>query len=1187
MQLMKSPKILSWLLLLTCLLGVQRIAAQEFTGRVLDPTGAAVPNAAIVVHNILTNEEIATQTNNSGVYTVPYLKSGEYRVSASAPGFESLIKDNITLEVGKTGVVNFTLKVGAASASVTVEANVALDLGKADRGEVVENARVTELPLNGRDPQMLAVLNAGVVWGNSQSYSQYQRPFDSTQTSMMINGGGAGNNVLLLDGVSNDAGNGNGVTGYVPPVDAVQEFKIITNPYDAQFGRGQGGVQDITLKSGTNQLHGDVYEFARRSWLDSDTWLNDNINSKTPGKATKGQHKLDQYGFELDGPVVLPKLYNGRDKTFFLLQFENWDEKVPNTLVTSVPDPNWIKGDFSNLTYWTGRAYAPITLYDPTSLHYDSASKSYVRNAFTSNNLKNRINSVSQKLLSYYPAPNLTPASGSNPFESNYTAYNPTTDTYRNALAKLDRNFGEKDRLSLRYGYWERWETRSDNGMPGEATSGAEPFGQHGHTFTTDWVHTFSPSLILDFRGSVIVRGNFWHNGPQDFNLASNLGWSGSNMGNHMPYMKPGDNFAYLGNQGANDDVENSLNLLPSVTWIKGNHTFHFGADIRDMQKAIKSSQYGPSFSIDRQWTQQQYNVSDSASGNSIASMLLGYATSGSNSYISQAYWTRHYFAPFIQDDWKVSRRLTVNLGIRYDINMPTTERHNRVDYAFDTTSTNPVDSLINHSLIPNGSALKGQVTFAGVNGNPRSYYATDWKNIQPRVGFAYAARENLVIRGGFGEMFRNPVPGGNTMGWSSTTAFTATQDNGMSPSSTLTNPFPDGIVAPTGSSTGGYTDLGQGPWFINPNYKTPGIWQYSFGIQQQFLKADTLEISYAGSHAFHQDSSDNINHWSSTYQAKCNIEMGGSYHVCDDPTNYATNPFKGISYFSGSDYYTAPTIRYGNLTRAFPQFGDVTEWQLNDNRTTYNSLQVTGIHRQGKDLTLHGTWTWSKMMDTGGYADTVYRIKSHTIDGNDYTHRITISGVYHFPVGRGRALLGNTNRLVDYALGGWELGSLYVYQTGSPWGMPSALEYKHNAYVKRRTEKTEYIRGVAGCVANTDLTTGALSAYNNNWTASNTCSQSDFVVRPSYGATENVVYTGIRLPSYHQFDSNLAKNFPVKNDLKLQLRFEAFNVLNHPLWQKGYESSASDAYFGTIKKASWGQSNLPRQVQLALKLMW
>ena len=972
---------------------------QEFTGRVSDQSGAAVTKAAITVHNLLTNEEITTKTNQSGVYTVPYLKPGEYSVKAAAAGFTTVLKDKITLEVGKTGVVDFMLNVGSVSTTVTVEANVDLDLGKADRGEVVENARVTELPLNGRDPEMLMFLNAGVTWTGSL---QWQRPFDSTQTNTSVNGGGNGNNVLEIDGVSNDSGSGNGVVGYVPPVDAVQEFKIITNPYDAQYGRGQGGVEDITLKAGTNRLHGDVYEFARRSWLDADTWQNDWVNAQNPHTTPKGQHKLDQYGFELDGPVVVPHFYNGRDKSFFVLQFENWDEKVPNTMVTSVPDPKWLTGDFSNLEYWTGSTYAPITLYDPLTLHDDGAGN-LVRDPFPGNILpQDRMNAVAKTLLSYYPKPNLTPPSGTNPFSNNYATQNNTTDTYRNALVKWDQNFSDRDRFSLRFGYWERWEVRSDNGLPGMAKSGAEPFGQHGPTFTTDWVHTFSPSMIFDLRGSVIVRYNGWNNGPQNFPMSS-LGWS-DQLGTHMPYMKLSE-FAYPGNQGANVDVENSAALLPSLTWIKGNHTFHFGADLRDLQKAIKSTEDGPVFWIDRQWTQSNYIgwrwTQDS--GNSIASTLLGYASWGQTSTIAQQYWTRRYFAPFIQDDWKLTRKLTLNLGVRWDVNTPIYERHNRVDYAFDTNAVNPVDSLVDHSLLPSGGPIKGAVTFAGVNGNPRSYYAQNWNNVQPRVGFAYALTNRTVVRGGFGEMFKNPIPGGNTLGWSSSTDFNVSYDGGKTPADTLTTPFPNGVNQPAGASAGAFTSLGQGPWFINPHYKTPGIFQFSFGIQREFLKNDTLEVSYVGSRGFHQDSQDNINHWDARYVATCNIEMGGNHHTCDDSKGYVPNPFKGISAFSGSGYYNGSTIQYGNMTRPYVAYGDLTEYQLNGGRSWYDSLQVTGVHRQGKDLTLHGTWTWSKLMGYGGFADQTYRIKARWIDGNDYTHRVTLSGVYNLPFGGAR----------------------------------------------------------------------------------------------------------------------------------------------------------------------------------------
>lgn len=1161
------------------------LQAQEFTGSVTDSSGAAVRKAQITIHNQNTGVDITTVTTNSGDYTAPYLRPGMYTLTAQATGFATSVKTDLLLETGKTAAVSFVLTVGKVTQSVTVEGDVDLDLGKADRGEVVENERVTELPLNGRDPGMLALLNAGVVWGNSQNYSQYQRPFDSTATSLMINGGGSGNNELLLDGVSNDSGNGNGVTGYVAPVDAVQEFKIVTNPYDSQYGRAQGGVIDMTLKSGTNQLHGDVYEFARRSWLDADTWQNDYLNAQSPHSATKGQHKLDQMGAELDGPVVLPKLYNGRDKSFFLLQYENWDEKVPNTLVTSVPDPAWINGDFSNLTWWDGSKYAPITIYDPSTLHDDGTGK-LVRNPFTGNQITN-INAVGKKLLSYYPKPNLTPASGTNPFANNYTVPNPTTDTYRNVLGKLDENLSSRDRFSLRYGYWERWEVRSDNGMPGEAKSGAEPFGQHGSTFTTDWVHTFTPTLMFDLRGTVSARYNGWHNGPADLSPNS-LGWSGTGLGNHMPLMRINE-YANLGNGGANIDIENMAALLPSVTWVKGNQTLHIGLDARDLQKAIKSSTSGPAIYVDRLWTQANYLQWDQASGNSVASILLGYADNSGNSGNSinpEAYWTQHYFAPFIQDDWKVTRRLTLNLGLRYDWNGPQSERHNRVDYAFNTTMVNQVDSQVDHSLIPGGGAVKGGMTFAGVNGAPTSYYAAVKSNIQPRAGFAYAVDDKTVIRGGAGKMFRNPVPGGNQQGWSSYTSFDASEDGNKTPKDTMTNPFPY-VIQPTGSSLGSLTGLGGGPWFINPKYKTPGIWQFSLGAERELRKGDTVELSYVGSRASNQDSSDNINHWDPTYQAKCNIEMGGSHHVCDDSsTGYQGNPFQNVAAFQGSSYYTASTIQYGNLTRPYTAFGDIWEYQLNDGKSWYNSLQLTGMHKWKDNLTLHGTWTWSKLMGSGGYADTVYRIKSRWIDGNDMTHRVTISGVYQLPVGRGRSLLGQTNRAVDAVVGGWELGSLYVYQTGTPWGVPSGLEYAHNAHINRSIDKgTGYVRGVAACVDNTDNETGLHTPYTNNYTG--TCSQADFVVRPSYATTQNVTSTGIRIPNLQQFDTNLSKNFALVERLKMQLRLEAFNALNHPLWQEGYEGSAGDPNFGTIERGAWGQSNLPRQVQVALKLMW
>ncbi|HVW76641.1 MAG TPA: TonB-dependent receptor [Alloacidobacterium sp.] len=1187
---------------LSLLLSAGFALGQEFTGVVTDNSGAVIPKATITVRNQLTNIAVQAVTTSSGNYTVPYLKPGIYSVTAETTGFQKEVKTDITLEVGKTATINFALKPGSVSETVVVKTDGALlDAGKADRGEVVENTRVTELPLNGRDPNMLSILNAGAIWTGS---IQWQRPFDDTQENLSINGGGSGNNELMLDGTSNEAASTNNTSNskiaYVPPVDSVQEFKIITNPYDAQYGRASGGVVDMTLKSGTNKLHGDVYEFARRTFLDANTWQNNWLLAQTGNKQeyARAQHKLDQYGAELDGPVYLPKIYNGRDRSFFLLQYENWNEAVPNSLVTSVPDPNWINGDFSNLTWWDGTKYAPITLYDPLTLHRD-AQGNYVRDPFPGNKIPTgRIDPIAQKIMSFYPAPNTTPASGTNPFANNYATPNPTTDRYRNVIGKWDQKITDADHFNLRYGYWERVEIRNTNGMPGVIAQGQLPHGERSHTFATDWIHTFSPNLILDFRGIVAVRADYSFGGPAGFDPTT-LGWPSSlveQMGpagrSEFPEIQPSE-FAEIGNNGSSQTVSNSLNLFPSLTWVRGKHSLHFGLDLRFLQTAADMVGGGPYFWVDRQWTQSNYVGSQwtNDSGNSFASLLLGTPTSGNVTINSENFWSQHYWAPFFQDDWKVTRRLTLNLGIRYDLNGPPRERHNRGNYAFDTTSVNPVDSQVNHGLMPGNSQVIGGVTFLGVNGSPRALYSLVTTNIQPRVGFAYSLDDNTVIRGGFGEMFRNPSPGANNLGFSSTTQFNASLDGGKTPYATLSNPYTS-IVQPAGASLGLLTGLGQGYWDINPRYKTPSYWTYSFGVERRFLQHDTVDLSYVGSRSYNTDTSDNINHESAAYASKCNLDMGGLPSICDN--DYPGNPFQNVAAFQGSSYYSSSTLQGGNFTRPFPAFGDITRYQLNSGRSWFNSLQLTAVHKWSNSLTLHGTWTWSKTMDAGGWTDETYRVPSRHLDGNDRTHRITISGVYMLPVGRGRTFLGNSNRIVDGVLGGWELGSLYVYETGWPWGNTSWVvpnnpneNYIHSAWVPRRIESTGYIRGVAACVQQWQLVNGKWTMVQLPFNYNGNCQQASFSVVPEWGENQNTVSTGIRVPSDHQFDANLSKNFSITESMKLQFRLEAFNVLNHPLWQENYENSAQDTNFGTIEKGPWGQSNLPRQMQLALKLMW
>ncbi len=1199
----KMPRYKYWLLFCCFFVSMQLVAqqVQKFTGRVTDSMGAVLSHATVVAHNLDTGVDVSTKTTNTGDYTIPYVIPGHYSVSVHVPGFETAVHSGIVLQIDQASTVNFVMKVGSASETVTVNADTLLDVAKADNGEVVENTRVTELPINGRDPGMLAILSAGALWTNSLLY---QAPFQDTAEYLSVNGGGTGNVALMMDGVANTASpinnNGGSRISYTPPVDSVQEFKIVTNPYDAQYGLMAGAVEDVTLKTGTNKLHGDTYEYARRTWLDANTWQNDwFIKTATAGTDLSSyktpQNKWDQYGVELNGPVRIPKFYDGRNKSFFAVGFENFHQTQPNTIVDSVPSTNWKNGDFSDLVYWDGSSYSPIVLYDPQSIQ-QNASGSWVRQPFEGNIIpSSRINTVSQNVLKLFPAPNTTPAAGSNPFASNYVKTGKDEIHYRNLLAKWDQEWSANDRFSLSYGYWNRVEVRDGNGLSSGAAQGWYPYGERSHTFTLNETHTFTPTLLLDFRANVGVRADFAYYSP-NFDPTTLFGWTsaqaqamGPAAATTFPYLNFSE-FTTMGTTSNGQNVKNSLSMFPTVTWIKGTHTIHAGIDLRFWQISYDVIGGGNSFYIDRSWTQKNCSSCGSweqQDGNSIASFLLGNPTSGSDTINVKTFWSAHYYAPFIQDDWKATRKLTLNLGVRWDWLPAEVERHNQADYAFNTTDVNPISNQVS---VPGFSQLLGGPTFLGVNGNPRGPYATTKLNIQLRVGIAYALNDKTVLRAGFGESKRSPQNSPNSAGYSSSTTYVASDPDypdGVRPnlSNQINNPYAS-IVQPAGNSQGMETQLGQGPWFMNPHYKIPSFWNYSAGFERQLSSHDVINISYVGTRLYNGDSSDNINRESaSAIEAQnCNPDKGGTWENCN---NYnVSNPFQGISAFEGSSYYSASTINGLNYSRPMPEWGDVTEYQLNDYRTWYNSLQVVATHKLNDGLVLHGTWAWSKMMDAGGWQDQTYRVRYRAIDDSDRAHRITVSGVYQLPVGRGHSVLPNLNRIMDSAIGGWQLGGLYVFQTGAP--LKVTMYSIHNGYSKPHIQKNNgYIRLLNSCVKQWEENSGVYTMTNLKYDSDSTCSQgADFESIESYMPSVNPVYQG-RLLRSQQFDFNLSKNFLLAYGLRMQVRMEAFNALNHPLWTQGPDTTPNDSSFGTITRGPSGQSNQPRQMQLSAKITW
>ncbi len=1237
-----------WLLgnvLLFLIAGLCPVAAfgqnASFTGHIKDQSGAAIVKAQITVRNEDTGVEQTTATTDAGDYTVPYLNPGRYSVSAAATGFKTESKIDIDLQTSQVAVIDFTLQVGSVTQSITVNNNQALlDRGKADRGEVVENTRVTELPLNGRNPVMLDRLNSSVIWNGNLIW---QRPFDGqVWTNLDINGSGNYNTEIMLDGQPDqtprpqNGGHTNG--GYVAPDDAVQDFKIVTNPYDAQYGQTRGGAIDMNLKSGTNQIHGDVYEYLRRTWLDADWWVNDADKILYPQNVASGlyhtpQHKLDQYGAELDGPLVLPKVFNGRNRLFFVAQVENWNEVEPAFTQTSVPCTastcgDWAGGDFSNLTY-NG---APVTIYNPYSTYNctESGKPQICRTPFPNNQIPSgMINQTALAYLKYYPAPNQAGTSGT-PWQLNYYAQEPTVDKYRNALIKLDWSPTDKDKYSLRYGYWERYETDDSNGIAsGYGFYGEAPLGDRTHTFATQWVHTFRSNLLLNFMADVDVKAEIAGVAPTGFNPTS-IGWPSSLVSqlgafSMLPGITPqntsGINFTGLGDTGAGNGLTttDALNLFPSVTWIKGKHTIHAGLDWRFGQYAIVlNASTEANFTFNDTWTQNcwscaagnDYGGSDNnLEGNPIASMLLGLANSGTDGFGATAFYSNKYYAPYVQDDWKVTPKLTLNLGLRYDLQPYYVERHNRADYAFNTTTPNPVDATLPFTTLATGAPVHdlGGVTFLGVNGNPRRVYSTNLTEIQPRIGFAYSVRNDLVVRGGFGEVFQQTDAFPALAGFSSTTSYVNSPNGGLTPTNwnastgccfggNFNDPFPS-ITQPTGSSLGLLTSLGTGPSYLNPNFQIPNVWQFSFGIEEQFTRNDILELSYVGNRAPNNETSQNIDHWAASALAQCNVQMGGRHEVCDntysqDPTaiyGYVPNPYYHIAAFAGSTPYSQTTRQALNWTQALGgAFGGVTEYQWNGARSWYNSLQLTVQHRWNHGLTAHGTWTWSKLMDAGGWADNNYLIPLRTLDSLDRTQNATISMVWDLPVGRGRTFFSGMNRVTDAVLGGWELASMPIFQSGAPMGIGGgSWDYVHSAKIKPFWTANHNLQWYAPCYWNTNAETGAITESQEAINFG--CSQPDFIQIPSYGAApdNNVNYASLRQAWNILDDSNLSKNFNVWENLKMQFRLETFNTFNHPLFSGGTYNGINQ-YAGQIGATTGGgQSNKPRYTQLAVKIMW
>lgn len=1168
---------------------------QEFratiTGRVTDPEGLAVPGVTVSALNTQTNEVASAVTSTEGLYALPFLKPGVYTVSAELQGFHKFTQDRVQLEVGQTVTLNIALQVGSVSETVTVVGeSPLLEASKADRGLVIDNQRLTELPLNARNPFMLSYLAPGITYNGP---AIYQRPFDNGAIAdWSINGGQNRNNEFLLDGAPNNSIQGGNNIAYVPPVDAVQEFKIVTNSYDAQYGRTAGGVINVSLKSGTNDLHGAVYEFARRKAFDSNEYFF-RLNNRP-----KPDHKLDQYGFQIDGPVRIPGLYDGRNKTFVMFNYEGYNELTPNPATYTVPDEAQLRGDFSNLRDAQGRL---ITIYDPATGRLENGQ--WVRDPFQNNIIPtNRIDPMAKQFLQYFLRPNQAAPAGSDPWRSTFLfAPNLASDDFRNVASKVDQTISEKSKVFVRYADNKRTETRHTNGiLSGPAQDGQLPLERVNHTGVFDWLHATSSSLVLNVRSGVNQYLELARSDPGlSFNPAE-LGFPPSLVDQLPNKVFPRFNFAdyqQLGRNSRSSETTTVVSLQPNFSWTKGKQAVRGGLDMRLTwyTREINNNLFVLSF--DRRFTQRLFNQSEALSGNSIASFLLGAASGGTidNNFYPTLRW--QYYAPWVQDDWRLTDRLTLNLGARWDLNTPVYEQQSRLNYGFDTQTINPVSARINQQQFP-GYQVRGGLGFVDVNGNPTYPYQFDKNNVQPRVGFAYLLNDDTVLRGGYGLYYVNVVSISASNGFLVSTPLITSLDGDRTSTYPLARPFSQGLIPPPGSSLGLQTFLGRNPTFSNPDFVNPYVHQFSLGLQRQLPWRTTLEIAYVGSRTRQEQ-----NRWGGFNEPpvelrnRCDPTLGGRPAFCNE---LLPNPFFQVPGFEGTARFTSPTLSRYELSRPFPEFTGITMLDRNDGRIWYNSAQLVANKRMSNGITLAGTYTWSKMIeengggnDIGGTGNTnptitdVDRIVQRSPFESDRRHRITISGVYHLPFGRERRLLSTANPVLDAIAGGWEVAGMWLYNSGRPWGLPQNVFYVKDATIRDvNFNDPRTIRGVQNCVAQmSDAGVVTMLGYS----VAAGCTEPNFIIRPNYtrGATA-FRDNRIRRPPFYQFDMTFAKMVPLRATVRLQVRAELYNILNQARYdERNYENNPNNPLFGTIDRSVVRQSNFPRYGQLGIKLLF
>jgi hypothetical protein len=1172
-------------------------AAQQYlgniSGTVVDATGAKVPNATITVKNADTHFVTKGTSNGSGAYTIPFLPPGTYTVTFAAPGFKGESESGVVLTVGASKEVDFVAKAGSAGETVEVSAtNALLDTASVDIATTLSTDEVTDTPNIGRNPYVMATLAAGVINGGSGGYfagraSTVTNPFSGVAVQLITNGI-SGHNRLTLNGIPNDPAerlSGASYSGFVPSPEGVEETKVSSAIFDAQVGHGDGTVTNVVIRNGTNKFHGAAYYAFQNTYLNANSYYNNSLRPIQP----RNNDQLSQTGFVVDGPVLIPKLYNGHDKTFFLVAFERYQSHAVQNYAVRLPTPAELTGDFSVLCQTfdsTGFCTNGTQLYQPNS-PIDPVSHNRTQ-FFPYNNISSQLNQTGLALAGYLPQANVPGAAST---AQNYSSkQNGYESKYPSFVVRIDQTLGEKDKLNAIY-----FQAGLAQVFPMEGfTKGQPPSGDGYNVYrrtkggALDEQHIFSSSLVLDSRfGLEFHPFGIHYPGESGVDLGA-LGISGNFPVNSFPGTSLSDGYPSLasGNSGQiSTDTTGQLDEILTKSF--GRHTIKAGFEYSVKRYDVHSPVDGfNAFSFDRRFTQLN-SIDFSAgkgptgtqSGDSFADQLLGLPSSGSYGINASYAQQQIYLAGYAQDSWRATDKLTVMYGLRYDLENPLTERFNKVVSGFCFTCASPLQATVT------GITLNGGLQYA--SSSNRYPYPRYWKAVQPRVGLNYQLTPTTVFRAGFGTIYLNTLYNPIGTGYTQSTSYQSYLAGTSAPIGTISNPFPNGVQLPTGNGAGLGTALGQAVTFIDPNHVPPRIAQYTANIQQQFPGKFSLQVAYVGSKGTRLEVSHNLNLLPAQYY---NQGPAGITYI----NTQVPNPMAGKIPLNSS--LNGATILRLYLLQPYPQFSSVNENYSSIGSINYNAMQIQVNHPMWHHIRFQANFTWDKVMTHTGYLDNyaaaLGKLDS-VVDGSP-TMFGNIFGTVELP---------KFEKLHLYereVIGGWKFNSVVRLTNGSLLGAPGSVDiigdYHQPGANLFRQFNTCYQSYSINNATNTVTYTNQATTYVNGVATIIGCDAKSpnpaFRQRIAYSSQSNSPVLNARTIGYHPLvDMSLFKQFKIREGVSFEIRGEYFNVFNTTEFigpgGLGSSNAGSAANGGTITPTFNGQltqNNDPRIGQLTAR---